>query len=459
METGIDPRVVQYLDTHREEHFAEFAAWIAQPSVSATGEGYPAATEYAVDLVRRSGLDARVVQTAGRPAVIGHAEGPAGAPRVLIYGHYDVQPPGPLAEWASPPFELTMRDGRAYGRGTGDNKGQHLAHLLALRAIHDVRGSFPCTVTVLLDGEEEIGSPHLPDVIREYAAAPDGGAVADLAIWSDGPVHESGQYAVMLGVRGIVAFELRVRGAAYSMHSGNWGGVAPNPAWELVWLLNTMRDPDGRVLVEGFYDDVEPLSQGEKDAIAALPDDTANLLAGVGLSRMDRPDGVPLHERLTRPTFSINSLTCEDAGEHRTVIPNVAVAKCDMRLVANQRPERVAELVASHVEKVAPHVEFRVTHGGMWPSRTLPETPYTDAVRAGAAAGLGVEPLVVPALGGSLPLYVFTDLLGLPSYGIPIANVDEANHAPNENLELYRFYDGIRASVGVLDQLGSLPKG
>jgi acetylornithine deacetylase/succinyl-diaminopimelate desuccinylase-like protein len=306
---------------------------------------------------------------------------------------------------------------------------------------------------VLLDGEEEVGSPHMPDVIRQYADAPDGGQLADLVLWSDGPVHESGHYAVMLGVRGIVAFELRVRGAVRPLHSGNWGGVAPNPAWELTWLLNTMRAPDGRVLVDGFYDDVLPLSPGEQAALDKLPGNAADLLAGAGLSRTDVPADVPLHERLTRPTFSINSLTCDDAGEHRTVIPNVAVAKCDIRLVAAQRPERIVELVRAHVEQVAPHVEFRVTHGGMWPSRTLPETPYTDAVRAGAAAGLGVEPLIVPALGGSLPLSVFTDLLGLPSYGVPLANLDEANHAPNENFEVQRFYDGIKASVGVLDEL------
>jgi len=234
---------------------------------------------------------------------------------------------------------------------------------------------------------------------------------------------------------------------------------APNPAWELTWLLNTMRSPDGRVLIDGFYDDVVPLTAGELAALDELPGSQDEVLAGAGLDRMERPTEVPLHERLTRPTFSINSLTCEDAGEHRTVIPNVAVAKCDMRLVANQRPERVAELVRAHVEQVAPHVEFRVTHGGgMRPSRTLPETPYTAAVRAGAEAALGVKPLLVPALGGSLPLYVFTDLLGLPSYGVPLANVDEANHAPNENLELERFYDGIRVAVGVLDSLAQKTK-
>jgi acetylornithine deacetylase/succinyl-diaminopimelate desuccinylase-like protein len=447
-------RVRNWVAGRRGELLAELASWIGQPSVSSTGQGFPEATDYAVELVRSCGLEPRVIQTPGRPVVLGElgaADSPPGAPHVLIYGHYDVQPIGPAAEWTSPPFAPEVRDGRIYGRGAGDNKGQHLAQLLALRALFDLDGSLPCRVTVLLDGEEEVGSPHLDEAVREHVA----GLGADLVIWSDGPVHDSGRACVSLGVRGIIAFELRVRGPKGALHSGNWGGVAPNPAWRLVHLLATMRDADGRVLVEGFDDAVVPLTEGERKALAALPVDVESALAGIGVAAMEKPDEPGFYERLTRPTFTINSLSCEDGGEHRTVIPSVAVARCDVRLVGDQRPEQVLDAIRAHVAKHAPDVEV-IAGGAMQPSRTLPETRYTDAVLAGAEEGLGEVPVLVPALGGSLPIAVFTDALGLPSYGLPLANVDENNHAPNENLELRWFYDGIAAAAAVLHRVAAV---
>ncbi|MBB5960143.1 acetylornithine deacetylase/succinyl-diaminopimelate desuccinylase-like protein [Saccharothrix tamanrassetensis] len=420
---------------------AELAAWISQPSVSRTGEGMAEAAAHGLELLRRSGLTPQVVETGGWPALVGTAPGPPDSPHVLIYGHYDVQPAGPLHEWVTPPFEPDFRDGRIYGRGTGDNKGQHLAQLLGLRALRDITGGLPCRVTVLLDGEEEIGSPNLAKAVRQLEKP-------DLVVWSDGPVHESGRASVVLGVRGIVTFELRVRGASGVLHSGNWGGVAPNPAWRLVHVLGTMRDPQGRVLIDGFDDDVVPLSPGEREALAKLPVDVPAVLAGIGAAGMEPPSGPGFYQRLTGPTFSINSLTCEDGGEHRTVVPNVAVAKCDMRLVGGQRVDAVFAAIRAHLERHAPDVEF-VPGGAMSPSRTLPETPWTDAVLRGAATGLGEEPLLLPALGGSLPIAAFSDELGVPCYGVPFANVDECNHAPNENLVLDWFRRGVVAAATV----------
>ena len=438
----------RYVRDRADDLLRELVEWVAVPSVSATGEGFPAATEYAVALMRDCGLTPTVVPTGGRPAVVGHAPGSAAGPHVLVYGHYDVQPAGPPAEWHSPPFTATVRDGRLYGRGTADNKGQHLAHLIALRTLRELRGGLPCPVTVLLDGEEEVGSPHLPDVVDHLRAAD-----ADLVLWSDGPVHDNGQASLVLGVRGIITFELRATGPAYPLHSGNWGGVAPNPAWELVHLLATMRTPDGRITVDGFADDVVPLSAGEAAALAALPVDVPAVLAGVGLRGLDEPASLGYYERLARPTLTINSLSCEDGGEHRTVVPSVAVARCDVRLVGDQNAAAVADALRRHVATHAPHVEFVMPRPGMQPSRTLPETRYTAAVLSGATVGLGERPVLVPALGGSLPLYVFTDLLGLPCYGVPFANPDEANHAPNENLEIDRFLRGIVAAAAILTTL------
>jgi acetylornithine deacetylase/succinyl-diaminopimelate desuccinylase-like protein len=440
----------RYVAAHSERFLATLVRYVAQPSISATGEGIAESAELAAGLMRSVGLDAQILPTPGAPVVLGHAPGRADRPHVLIYGHYDVQPAGPLDRWHSPPFEPEIRDGRIYGRGTGDNKGQHLAHLYGLEALRALDGDLPGPVTVLLDGEEELGSPHLTWFAERHRELLD----ADLVVWSDGPVADNGRACVCLGVRGILKFELRVRGAAYPTHSGNWGGVAPNPAWRLVHLLATMRAPDGRVLVDGFYDDVRPFTVEERAVLDTLPVDLPRVLADLGVSTLDTPVDRGFHERLAAwPTLTINTLGCADAGEHRTVIPDVAVAGCDVRLVDDMRSDRVLELIRRHVARVDPEVEVS-PQGAMEPSRTPLSAPYLDAVRAGTAVGFGTEPLVLPSLGGSLPLYTFTGVLGLPCYGVPLANVDEANHAPNENLELWRFYAGIRTSAEVLRHLG-----
>ncbi|UOZ04979.1 M20/M25/M40 family metallo-hydrolase [Amycolatopsis sp. WQ 127309] len=412
---------------------AELADWISRPSVSRTGEGMAEAATHGLGLLRASGLEAREAETGGWPALIGTADGPG--PHVLIYGHYDVQPPGPLELWTTPPFVPSIRDGRMYGRGTGDNKGQNLAQLLGLRALRDLTGGYPCRVTVLLDGEEEIGSPNLAAAVRQVGRP-------DLVIWSDGPVHDSGRACVVLGMRGILMFELRARGANRPLHSGHWGGVAPNPAWALVQLLATMRTADGVVTVAGFADDVAPLSDGQRAALTDLPVDVAGTLEAIGATGMEPPAGLGFHERLAVPTLTVNSLSCEDSGDHRAVIPDVAVARCEARLVGGQTPAQVAEAIRQHVAKYAPDVEF-VPDAAVAPSTTLPETPYTGTIVQAVEDAHGQRPLLLPSIGGSLPIAVLGDGLAVPCYGVPMANADEANHAPDENLDLDLFHRGI----------------
>ena len=364
-----------------------------------------------------------------------------------------MQPPDPLDAWTSPPFEPEVRDGRLYGRGGADNKGQHLAQLLAVESLLATRGELPCTVKVLLDGEEEIGSPSLAafaDANRERLAA-------DLVVWSDGPVDPGGGWRLVFGVRRIASFELRARGANRSLHSGNWGGVAPNPLWTLVHLLASMRDRDGRITVEGFADDVQPLGAAERAALELLPVDVEAVKADLGLEELDVPVERGFAERLAVwPTLTINGLHGGYGGRGtQTVLPSEAVAKCDVRLVHAQRAADVYERLEAHVARHAPGVEL-VRQGSMEPSRTPMDSPFTGPVRAGMAAAQGADPLLVPVLGGSLPLHVFTGVLGLPTFGIPLGNPDQANHAPDENLDLDRFHTGIRTAAAVLAKLGSL---
>jgi acetylornithine deacetylase/succinyl-diaminopimelate desuccinylase-like protein len=444
--------VFAHVDANRDAFVQRLAGWVRRPSVSATGQGMPEAAGHARDLVEAAGLAATVEPTGGWPLVVGHRAGPPGAPAVLVYGHYDVQPPDPLDAWTSPPFEPEVRDGRLYGRGTADNKGQHLAQLLAMESLLATQGGLPCTVKVLLDGEEEIGSPNLADFAQRNRDR----LAADLVVWSDGPVDPAGGWRLVFGVRGIASFELRARGANRSLHSGNWGGVAPNPLWTLVHLLASMRDADGRIRVEGFGDEVEPLGPEERAALDRLPVDVEAVKAELGLAELDAPAGRGFAERLAAwPTLTINGLHGGYGGEGtQTVLPSAAVAKCDVRLVQAQRAGDVYEKLEAHVRRHAPGVEL-VRQGSMEPSRTPMGSPFTEPIRAGMAAAQGADPLLVPVLGGSLPLHVFTGVLGLPTFGIPLGNPDQANHAPDENLDLDRFHTGVKTAAAVLAKLGS----
>jgi len=444
--------VFAHVDANRELFVGRLADWVRRPSVSATGQGMPEAAGYARDLVAAAGLEAAVIDTPGWPLVLGHRAGPPGAATVLVYGHYDVQPPDPVEAWTSPPFEPEVRDGRLYGRGGADNKGQHLAQLLAVESLLATRGQLPCTIKVLLDGEEEIGSPNLAafaDRHREQLAA-------DLVVWSDGPVDPAGGWRLVFGVRGIASFELRAKGANRSLHSGNWGGVVPNPLWTLVHLLASMKDDQGRIVVDGFHDDVRPLGPAEQEALRRLPVDLEAVKADLGLEELDAPVGRGFAERLAAwPTLTINGLHGGYGGQGtQTVLPAEAVAKCDVRLVHAQRAADVYAKLEAHVERHAPGVEL-VRQGSMEPSRTPLDSPFTAPIAAGMAAAQGADPLLVPVLGGSLPLHVFTGVLGLPTFGVPFGNPDQANHAPDENLDLHRFHTGVKTAAAVLAHLGA----
>lgn len=445
--------VFGYIDSHREQFIERLIDYVRRPSISAHGQGIAEVAGYISGVLRGIGLDAQVVPTAGWPMVLAERSDRSSGPTVLLYGHYDVQPPDPLDEWVSPPFEPTVREGRLFARGVGDNKGQHFAQILALESLLACRRTLPCNVKVLLEGEEEIGSPQMPAFVREHRDE----IAADLVITSDGPVDESGQARILFGVRGVANFELRARGANRDLHSGNFGGVAPNPIWTLVHLLATMKNERGEVTIDGFYDSVLPLSQLEREALARLPVDVEAVRRGLGLAELDQPLERGYFERLSAwPTLTINGFHGGYGGPgSKTVLPHEATVKCDIRLVEAQTAEEIFAKVEAHVRQHAPGVEV-VRQGSMDPSKTPMDSKYTEPIRRGVAAGQGEEPLLVPALGGSLPDYVFTKILGIPAFGVPYANADERNHAPNENLELERFIKGIKTGAAMLSEMGTM---
>ncbi len=446
-------RVFAHVEENRDAFIARLIDYVRHPSISAHNQGIGEVAAMLVEMLQGLGMDAETVPTRNHPMVLGRRDVSPDKPTVLLYGHYDVQPPDPLELWDSPPFEPTIRNGRIYARGVGDNKGQHFAQLLAIESHLKVHGELPCNIIFLLEGEEEIGSPHIAEFVREHADR----LKADLVVTSDGPLHESGLPVVTFGVRGVAGFELRARTASRDVHSGNFGGVVPNAIWKLVHLLATMKNPDGEITIEGLTEPVIPATNRERDAVSKLPLDLDAIKADLGLAELDAPKERGYFDRLMfHPTLTVNGFHGGYGGPGmKTVLPCEAFVKCDIRLVEPLTPDYVFEKVAAHVERHAPDVEF-VPLNGMLPSKTSMDSPFAEPIRRAVIAARGVEPLLYPTVGGSLPDYVFTKILGLPAFVVPYANADEANHAPNENLEIERFIDGVRTGCALLAELGKL---
>ena len=445
-------KVFAHIEANKDAFLKRMMDYVSHPSISAQNIGIREVAQMLLAHLQGLGMQAELIESTGHPFVYGRLTVDPAKPTVLLYGHYDVQPPEPLELWDSLPFEPTIRDGRVYARGVGDNKGQHFAQLLAIESHLAVTGELPCNIIFLLEGEEEVGSPHIADFVRQNGDR----LQADLVVTSDGPLHESGAPVITFGVRGVASFELRARGASRDVHSGNFGGVVPNPIWKLVHLLATMKNPDGQITIEGIEEPVIPATNQEREAVSKLPLDIAEIKADLGLTDFDEPRSRDYFDRLMfHPTLTINGFHGGYEGQGtKTVLPNEAFVKCDIRLVEPLMPDYVFDKVAAHVAKYAPDVEF-VPQNGMLPSKTPLDSPFAPVLADAVMAARGVAPLLYPTVGGSLPDYVFTKILGLPAFVIPYANADEANHAPNENLEIECFFNGIRCGAALLSKLGS----
>lgn len=455
-------RVHQYIEAHRDTALELLKTLIRQPSISAQDRGVKECARLLADVLRDLGIAAEVVETPTQPVVLGELRRDPAAYTLLVYGHYDVQPPEPLELWQSPPFEPTVRDGRLFGRGAGDNKGQLMTHALAAKAWMEAAGEPPINLKFIFEGEEESGSPGLADFVRAHRDR----LAADLVYISDGGLHPSGAPIISLGNRGILGLTLVAQGADRDNHSGNKGGVAPNPVWMLVHLLSTMVDRSGRVLIEGFYDDVRPIGPVERDALAKMDFDSKAFAATMGLPDLPMDGAAYWRRIMLEPYFNINGFISGYVGPgSKTIIPSQAECRIDIRLVVDQRTQDIYEKVARHVQKVDPRVRVLPRGlGHMEASRTPPDHPAVGAVAAAIAAWRKINPVVNLCAGGSLPSAVWPDVLGVAHIGVPYANADENNHGPNENLSLERYYDGIHVSAEVFralaeaDARGTLPR-
>ncbi len=425
------------------DYVAELSEFVAVPSVSrdASPQTMLAAANWLAAQLEFAG--GRVEPTAGHPVVRGEWLGASGAPTVLVYGHYDVQPTGDLAEWLTPPFELTVEDDVMRGRGATDDKGPIYVVLKTAQAFCAQEGGLPLNVKFLFEGEEEIGSPHLRGYVTEHAAE----LAADLVISADGAMWRPTEPSVSLASKGLVSLDVIVTGASTDLHSGRYGGTVANPLHVLAEILASLHTPDGAVAVDGFYAGIPPLSEQRRGEIADIPFSAASFLAGLGLSQGHGEPGYSTLERLwERPTLDVNGIS---GGGKYTVIPHRAVGHVSCRLVLGQDPDAVLKAVTAHV-LARPASGLLVTvrpDEARVPAYTIPASH--PAVRAAVAALEAVYPgqeVLLACVPGTLPATeLFETELGVKTLFFSFSTADEKLHAPNEFMRLRRLREGMRA--------------
>jgi acetylornithine deacetylase/succinyl-diaminopimelate desuccinylase-like protein len=457
--TALDAALARWFDAHDQRLHDDLFAFLRIPSVSARSEhkaDVAAAAAWLHGHLARIGFTTETIPTDGHPVVLGEwRKAPAGAPTVLVYGHYDVQPPEPLELWTSPAFEPTLRDGNIYARGSVDDKGQLWLHVAALEAHLATRGSLPVNVIVLAEGEEEVGSEHLAPFIERHRAR----LACDAVVISDSTMFAPGIPSILSSLRGLAYFQIDVTGPNSDLHSGLYGGAVVNPATALARIVASFHDADGRVAIPGFYDTVRPFPDHVRAGMRELPFDEADFMRHLDVSAIGGEPGYSTLEKLwTRPTCEVNGLLSGYTGEGaKTVLPGKSMAKVSCRLVPDQDPAMIHRLLEQHVRAVAPagvSVTVTALHGGH-PWRADLEGPLYDAAARALSAAFGRAP-VITGEGGSIPVVNdFARLLDAPvllvGFGLPGENA----HAPDEWISQDNFRRGMRAIAALWDELAA----
>lgn len=449
---------LRFIDDNLGRFRSELYDFLRIPSISAKSEhdaDTRATAEWFHDKLIAAGLTSEIIDTHGHPIVLGEWRG-AGpdAPTVLIYGHYDVQPPEPLELWTSPPFEPTERDGRIYARGSADDKGQLYMHVKALEAHLATGSELPINIVVLAEGEEEVGSPNLVPFVEANADR----LACDVVLISDTGMYAEGRPSVGFSLRGLAYFEIHVHGANSDLHSGEYGGAVANPGNAISAIIASLHDADGRVAIPGFYDDVLDWDAETRARIASLPHSDDEYAKSLEVAELTGESGYGTLERLwIRPTCDVCGILCGYTGEGaKTVLPNHAMAKVSFRLVPDQNPEKVKELLEAHVRSVTPtgvSVEIVELHGGR-PWKASVSGRAFEAAGAALEEAFGTKPVPMGG-GGSIPIVVeFEEKLEatalLVGFSLPGCNL----HAPDEWLPIDNYEKGIGALALLYEKLG-----
>jgi len=446
-------QIDRYLEEHLGESIAELGRLCAQPSVAAQDWGLEECAALVGEMLAARGFQVEITYGPGAPVVFAERRG-QNPHTLLFYNHYDVQPPEPLELWESPPFEPQLRDGKLYARGVSDDKGHILSRLFAIDALLAIEGELPCTVKFIIEGEEETSSRHL----NEYVLAHREKLAAEACIWEFGQVDSRDIPIQFLGLRGICYVELSVATASRDAHSGKGGSIFPNAAWRLVWALSTLKGPDERIRIPGFYERVLSSSPRDHELMAALPDVAEEYRQQYGVREFLRGliGGPELRmAEVFEPTCTICGLTSGYQGPgSKTVLPARANAKLDFRLVPEQDPEQVLAGLRRHLDEQGfPDVQVAFL-GGENPARTDPDHPFVSLVVESARPVYGQPMQVMPMSGGSGPMHIFAKGLGLPIATAGVAYPGTRSHAPNENLRLDLYLKGARHIARILKEFG-----
>jgi acetylornithine deacetylase/succinyl-diaminopimelate desuccinylase-like protein len=453
-DTAKQTQVDQYIRDHLNESLDELATLCRQPSVVAQKYGIEECAELVAGMLRKRGFAVQILPTDGSPVVVGEAPGRSNK-TMLLYNHYDVQPAEPLDLWTSPAFEPTIRDDKFFARGAGDDKGHIQCRLAALDALKAVYGEYPCRIKFIIEGEEEVGSNHLPAFIEQHQDLLKG----DACLWEFGGVDYEERPGMFLGMRGICYVELRAQTATLDAHSGMAGSIFPNAAWRLVWALNTLKDQNEHILIPGFYDDVLPPSERDMQMLAALPSEEAKLQETYGIKGyLKGLSGVELRrEAVFVPTCTVCGLTSGYQGPgSKTVLPAEASAKVDFRLVPNQTPPDIIAKLRRHLDAHGFSDIEIVQHGGGNPARVNPDDPFVSLCAQAAEEVYGKAPTLAPIIGGSGPMYPFVQVLKVPVSAAGIGYPGGRAHAPDENFRLEDFVRGTQHTTRILTRFAEM---
>jgi acetylornithine deacetylase/succinyl-diaminopimelate desuccinylase-like protein len=455
--------IESFVADNRDRFLEELKAFLRIPSVSTLPEhsaDIQRAAGFAAEALGSAGLESvEVIPTSKHPLVYAEWLHAPGKPTVLCYGHYDVQPPDPLEAWLSPPFEPTVRDGNLYARGSADDKGQMYMHIKAVEALRAVYGTLPVNLKFLLEGEEEVGGASITKFVAENPEK----LACDAALVSDTALYADGMPTLCVGLRGLIYLEVEASGPARDLHSGLYGGAAPNPVFGLIELLGKAKDEQGAIRVPGIYDDVVPPAPAEKASWDSLPFEEGEFLRGeVGSEKLTGERGYTVLERIwARPTFEVHGIAGGFTGAGaKTVIPASATAKVSFRLVPNQDPEKVVARFKEFVTANTPEgirLEVRVLSA----SPAVLVDPHHPAIRVAARAFSTVfgRPTVFIRDGASVPIVGdFANHLGIPSVMMGFGLPDDGLHSPNEKFRLENFYQGILTVAHFLEEYGNQPR-
>jgi len=442
-------KIFNYIDANYEKFIKDLVRLVKQPSVSAKKEGLKECAEIVERMMKEVGLSTKIIpEKDGNPVVFGEIKGKKAKKTLLFYDHYDVQPPEPLEEWICDPFSGVIRDGKIYGRGVSDNKGDFVSRLKAVQAFLETEDSLPVNIKFVIEGEEEIGSIHLLEVIEKNKEL----FSADAAIWEFGETDRHGRPRIYLGLKGVLSVELRAKGASRDMHSSN-APLIPNPAWYLVWALNTLKNEKDEILIEGFYDDVKKPSAEEIAYVKKIPFEEEEEKRDLGLKNfLHNLSGLDAVKTLLfQPTCTINGLLSGyTASGSKTVLPNKALVKLDLRLVPEQRAKDVFDKLVKHLKTHGFGDIEVIQQGSTEPTRTPPSDKFVQTVIRAAEKVYRQKAVVYPTSQASGPMHLFRNYLGYPVVSVGCAHEESRGHAPNENITVKGFIEGTKFMATII---------